>query len=55
MCGGIVNAINLGVGTQLKSHSAPSSGYQLAYNAGRVSSYVLIGLVVATIGRGLLN
>ena len=51
MCGGIVNALNLGAGPQ----SGNLTGHQLAYNTGRIFSYVLVGLLAGTIGSTLFS
>ncbi len=43
MCGGIVGALSMGVGARLSLH--------LAYNAGRIVSYVLAGGLVGALGE----
>lgn len=43
MCGGVSSMLCAG-------QPSPSSSYSLAYNAGRVGSYTLFGLVVGTLG-----
>ena len=55
MCGGIVNALNLGAGTNFGNHGRGSSTHQLAYNAGRILSYVLVGLLAGIIGSTVLG
>lgn len=47
MCGGIVAAFSL----QLPGERA-SVRYQLATNLGRITSYVLVGLIAGTVGAG---
>lgn len=47
MCGGIVGALSL----QLPGN-APRWGFHLAYNSGRISSYVLAGTVAGAVGAG---
>lgn len=54
MCGGIVGALNMGVGN-LNSRAAALFGYQLAYNVGRICSYVLVGLLAGTLGASLVE
>jgi len=53
MCGGIVGALNMGIAGDLGSRPASRFAYQLAYNLGRISSYLLVGLVAGTLGAGL--
>lgn len=53
MCGGIVAALNMGIDDQLATKPRSILAYQLSYNAGRISSYVLIGLLAGSIGAGL--
>jgi len=45
MCGGIVSAVSLTLPGQ-----KPKSAYLLAYNGGRISSYVLAGILAGFIG-----
>jgi len=56
MCSGIVAALNMGVS------DGPTSGkpkslllYQLSYHSGRISSYMLVGLLAGTLGAGLMQ
>lgn len=53
MCSGIVAALNMGVAGDLAARPTSLLGYQLAYNAGRISSYLLVGLAAGTLGAGL--
>jgi hypothetical protein len=53
MCGGIVSALNMGISGNLSSRPARLFSYQLAYNLGRISSYVVVGLVAGTLGATL--
>ncbi len=60
MCGGIVAALNMGIDNQLSSRPKVSKAssivaYQLSYNVGRITSYVLVGLLAGTIGKSLLT
>ncbi len=54
MCGGIVTALNMGIdqGPTAGSKQSPKSSfaYQLSYNAGRLLSYAMIGLLAGSIG-----
>ena len=53
MCGGIVHALCAAPGRQV---SAPSMRYLLAYNAGRIASYVGAGALAGALGQaGLLT
>lgn len=45
MCGGIVGAVSLSLPGQ-----RPNPGYLLAYNAGRISSYTLAGIIAGLLG-----
>ena len=53
MCGGIVSALNIGISANLSRRPVVLFSYQLAYNIGRISSYVLVGLVAGTLGSSL--
>jgi len=53
MCGGIVGALNMGMADDLGSRPASRFVYQLAYNLGRISSYLLVGLLAGSLGAGL--
>jgi sulfite exporter TauE/SafE len=53
MCGGIVAALNMGIAGDVASRPASLLVYQLAYNSGRILSYLLVGLAAGTLGAGL--
>ena len=53
MCGGIVAALNMGIADGPQSSQKTLIPYQLSYNAGRIVSYVLVGLVAGALGSGL--
>jgi sulfite exporter TauE/SafE len=53
MCGGIVAALNMGIADDLSKRPVSLLGYQLAYNAGRICSYVLVGFLAGTLGASL--
>ncbi len=53
MCSGIVAALNMGIVKDPRVKSPSLLIYQLAYNGGRISSYVLVGLLAGTLGAGL--
>ena len=53
MCGGIVSALNMGVGGDIGQRPRILFGFQLAYNLGRITSYVAIGALAGQIGEGL--
>ncbi|HYQ73235.1 MAG TPA: sulfite exporter TauE/SafE family protein [Gammaproteobacteria bacterium] len=46
MCGGIVGALSSGLDGQVRESRLRYLGAQLAYNAGRIGSYALAGLLV---------
>jgi hypothetical protein len=64
MCGGIVGALCTGLGKngvgadfsssaqQPRGKSAPAPFFLLAYNAGRISSYVIAGAIAGALGAG---
>ena len=54
MCGGIVAALNMGIDPGPAGARKPIIRYQLAYNGGRIISYVLVGLVAGALGAGLM-
>ena len=53
MCGGIVAALNMGVADGPTSKPRSLLIYQLSYNGGRISSYLLVGLLAGSLGAGL--
>jgi len=53
MCGGIVGALNMGVGESVSKQPKSLFIYHLGYNAGRIFSYVLVGLLAGSLGAGL--
>ena len=53
MCGGIVAALNMGVAGNLAAEPRSLLIYQLGYNGGRITSYVLVGLLAGSLGAGL--
>jgi uncharacterized protein len=50
MCGGIVSALNAGIGEDRRRTSLAVTSYHLTYNAGRICSYVAAGTGVGLIG-----
>jgi len=55
MCSGIVAALNMGVSEDPTGKPKSLFLYQLSYNSGRISSYVLVGLLAGTLGAGLMQ
>ena len=53
MCGGIVSALNMGVTDKVSAKPRSLFIYQLSYNGGRITSYVLVGLLAGSLGAGL--
>jgi len=53
MCGGIVAALNLGVSDEVSKKPASLLVYHFGYNAGRITSYLLVGLLAGSLGAGL--
>ena len=52
MCGGIVSALTFGVRADLRRSAWTLGPYLLAYNAGRIGSYVIAGLIAGAVGAG---
>jgi sulfite exporter TauE/SafE len=52
MCGGIVSALTLGLRDDLRRSPWTLGPYLLAYNTGRISSYVVAGVIAGTVGAG---
>ena len=52
MCGGIVSALTLGLRDDLRRSPWTLGPYLLAYNAGRISSYVIAGVIAGAVGAG---
>lgn len=54
MCGGIAGALTYSLNPQLRQQAGRSMVFNLAYNLGRVSSYMAAGAIVAA-GAGMLT
>ena len=52
MCGGIVSAFTFSVRADLRRSPWTLAPYLLAYNLGRISSYVIAGIIVGAVGAG---
>ncbi|MEK7666447.1 MAG: sulfite exporter TauE/SafE family protein, partial [Pseudomonadota bacterium] len=52
MCGGIVSALTFGLRDDLRRSPWTLGPYLLAYNAGRISSYVVAGAIAGAVGAG---
>ncbi len=52
MCGGIVSALTFGVRADLRRSPWTLGPYLFAYNAGRISSYVVAGVTAGALGAG---
>lgn len=55
MCGGIVGALTFGLAEPTKRHFLNSLPFLLAYNAGRISSYTLAGILAGGVGAWAAN
>jgi len=55
MCGGIVSALTFGVRDDLRRSPWSLAPYLLAYNAGRISSYVIAGAIAGAVGAGAVG
>lgn len=51
MCGGIVSGLTLGISRDNRDNSATLSLYLLAYNSGRILSYIIAGIIISSIGN----
>ncbi len=50
MCGGIVGALTFGLAEERRDRIGSMMPYQLAYNLGRITSYVIAGAVMGALG-----
>jgi sulfite exporter TauE/SafE len=55
MCGGIVSALTLGLHDDIRRSPWRLAPYLLAYNAGRIASYVLAGAAAGAVSAGALG
>lgn len=55
MCGGIVGALTFGLPESERNRFASLLPFQIAYNAGRVCSYVIAGAIMGSIGMLLTD
>jgi sulfite exporter TauE/SafE len=55
MCGGIVGALNMGIGKEPGQRPKSLAAYHLAYNCGRIGSYLLVGLLAGGLGSSLVK
>lgn len=55
MCGGVVGALTFGLDPRVQRNRMSVLVYQAAYNAGRISSYVMIGAVFGWLGSTLAS
>jgi len=53
MCGGIVGALTLGLPPERRKRLAAMVPFQLAYNLGRITSYVVAGAIMGALGMVL--
>ncbi len=53
MCGGLVGAMTMSLTPDIRKNTTQLGLYTLAYNAGRISSYVAAGLLVGYFGQVL--
>ena len=51
MCGGLVGAMSMSLTPEIRKHASQLGLYTLAYNAGRLSSYVLAGFLMGYFGK----
>ena len=53
MCGGLVGAMTMSLTPAIRKNTAQLGLYTLAYNSGRITSYVLAGFFVGFFGQAL--
>jgi len=53
MCGGVVGALTFGVDVKIQTSRFRMMLFQVAYNTGRISSYIIIGAIFGYIGMAL--
>ncbi|MEJ2455521.1 MAG: sulfite exporter TauE/SafE family protein [Candidatus Thiodiazotropha sp.] len=50
MCGGIVGALTFGLPEKIRNHFTHTLPYQMGYNFGRITSYVVAGAIMGGLG-----
>ncbi len=55
MCGGIIGALSLSLPTPIRERKPRLFAFVAAYNIGRISSYVLAGLIAGAVGTSVLH
>lgn len=55
MCGGIVSALTFSLPSQQRQHLSQSLPIMLSYNLGRLSSYVIAGIIASSLGVAALQ
>jgi len=53
MCGGLVGAMTMSLSSEIRKNTAQLGLYTLAYNSGRISSYVIAGFLVGWFGQAV--
>lgn len=55
MCGGIIGALSMSLKKEVRDSQWNLVSYVFAYNLGRISSYVLAGFVIGTLGQTIFT
>lgn len=55
MCGGIVGALTMSLTPEIRSRNSQLFYYSLAYNLGRITSYIIAGLLIGWLGGTLIS
>ena len=55
MCGGIVGALTMSLAPEIRNRNSHLFYYSLAYNLGRVTSYIIAGLLIGWLGGTLIS
>ncbi len=51
MCGGLVGAMTMSLNSDIRGHKLQLLQYTLAYNIGRIVSYVFAGILIGLLGQ----
>jgi len=53
MCGGVVGGLTFSLESRIQANWWKMMSYQLAYNVGRITSYMILGAVFGALGAGI--
>ncbi len=55
MCGGIISALTLSLDQEIQNNKFKLATYVIAYNIGRISSYIAAGVIIGVVGTTLID